>query len=148
MDRELERRIAADLDAVNPRTVDDALRFALDATARRLRFGLRHRTSLSFALTPEEREGNCIEYAHMFAAVFERASARAHVDARAFVVHSDDARVAGEKLGAPGLGDHDWSLVVVRTATGTRRLFVDPTLYDAGLGWDIAASVSGDVPVP
>lgn len=122
------------------------LRFALDATGRRLHFGLGHRTSLAFDET--EREGNCIEYAHLFGTVFERAAARVHLDARAFVVHSDDARVVGGKLGLPGFGDHDWSLVVVRTAAGERRLFVDPTLYDAGLGWDIAGSVRGDVPVP
>jgi hypothetical protein len=142
----LERRIEAELAAANPSSADDALHFALDATARRLHFGLAHRTSLQF--DEPEREGNCIEYAHLFAALFARASARAHVDARALVVHSDDARVLGEKLGAGGLGDHDWSLVVVRTPAGERRLFVDPTLYDAGLGWDIAGSVTGAVPVP
>jgi hypothetical protein len=142
----LERRIDADLAAANPRTVDDTLRLALDATGRRLHFGLGHRTSLAFDDT--EREANCIEYAHLFAAVFERASARVHLDARAFVVHSDDARVAGEKLAGRGLGDHDWSLVVVHTGAGDRRLFVDPTLYDAGLGWDIAGSVTGDVVLP
>jgi len=142
----LERRIDADLAAAKPRSAQEALRFALDAAGRRLHFGLGHKTSLSF--DDGEREANCIEYSHLFAAAFDRAAARAHLDARAFVVHSDDARVAGEKLAAPGLGDHDWSLVVVRTAAGDQRLFVDPTLYDSGLGWDIAASVTGSVPLP
>jgi hypothetical protein len=37
---------------------------------------------------------------------------------------------------------------VVPTATGDKQLFVDPTLYDAGMGWDIAASVTSDVRAP
>jgi hypothetical protein len=147
IDAAVLRTIDARIDAGRLTTVDDVLRFALEETATRLHFGLAHRTSLVFA---SEREGNCIEYAHLFAALFDRARTRAHVaaDARAFVVHSDDARVMGGRLGAPGLDDHDWSLVVVRTPAGERRLFVDPTLYDAGMGWDIASSVTGDVRTP
>jgi hypothetical protein len=137
--------VDARIDAAHLATVDDALHFALDATAERLHFGLAHRTSLVFA---EEREGNCIEYTHLFAAFFERARTRAHLDARAFVVHSDDARVLGTRLAAPGLNDHDWSLVVARTPAGERKLFVDPTLYDAGMGWDIASNVTGEVAAP
>jgi hypothetical protein len=41
----------------------------------------------------------------------------------------------------PAWRDHDWVLVVARTPSGERRLFVDPTLHDMGLGWDISASV-------
>jgi hypothetical protein len=137
--------IDAQIDAAHLANADQVLRFALDATASRLHFGLAHRTSLAFG---PEREGNCIEYAHLFAAVFERARTRSRVDARAFVVHSDDARVMGERLAAPGLNDHDWSLVVVHGPAGDRKLFVDPTLYDAGLGWDIAGSVTGEVRAP
>jgi hypothetical protein len=142
----LARRIDAELTAAVPSSVDAALRVALDATARRLHFGLQHVTNLSFDET--EREGNCIEYAHLFAAIFERAAARAHLDAHAFVVHSDDARVFGERLGARGLGDHDWDIVVEHTADGDHRLFVDPTLYDAGIGWDIEPAVRGTVTTP
>jgi hypothetical protein len=36
----------------------------------------------------------------------------------------------------------------VRTAEGERRLFVDPTLYDAGMGWDISGNVTGEVRLP
>jgi hypothetical protein len=145
LDRELAQAIDARVDAAQPRAAEHVLQLALDATAARLHFGLGHRTNLAFGA---EREGNCIEYAHLFATVFERARARARVEARAYVVHSDDARVLGERLGAPGLGDHDWNLVVVRTAEGARTLFVDPTLYDAGMGWDIRGSVAGDVRPP
>jgi hypothetical protein len=142
----LSRRIDAELSAAAPSSVDAALHVALDATARRLHFGLRHATNLSFDET--EREGNCIEYAHLFAAIFENVAARAHLDAHAFVVHSDDARVLGERLAARGLDDHDWDIVVVHTAEGDRSLFVDPTLYDAGMDWDIEAAVRGTVPTP
>jgi len=39
-------------------------------------------------------------------------------------------------------------LIVVHTAAGPRRLYVDPTLYDMGLGWDISKAVLGDVRPP
>jgi hypothetical protein len=139
------RAFDARVDAAHVTGADEVLALALDATAARLHFGLGHRTSLAFGA---EREGNCVEYAHLFAALFERARARAHVGARAFVVHSDDARLLGERLDGRGLGEHDWNLVVVSTAAGDKQLFVDPTLYDAGLGWDIATSVTGDVRAP
>jgi hypothetical protein len=142
----LARRVDTELSAAAPSSVDAALLVALDATGRRLHFGLQHATSLSF--DDAEREGNCIEYAHLFAAIFEKAARRAHLDAHAFVVHSDDARVLGERLPARGLGDHDWSLVVLPTADGDRRLFVDPTLYDAGLDWNVEAAVTGTVATP
>jgi hypothetical protein len=146
IDAAFVRDLDAQVDAAHLATAADLQRFALDATAARLHFGLGHPTSLVFGAA--EREGNCIEYAHLFATIFEHARARAHVDAHAYVVHSDDARVLGERLGAPGLADHDWSLVVVRTAGGVKKRYVDPTLYDAGMGWDIGGSVTGDVPAP
>ena len=33
-------------------------------------------------------------------------------------------------------------------ANGAQRLFVDPTFYDAGLGWDISSPVSGEIRTP
>src|SRR5512138_1936282 len=68
---------------------DAVLRFALDATAAQLRFGLQHRTSSSFDVT--EREGNCIEYAELFATIFNREKGATNV--RAYAVRSADARV-------------------------------------------------------
>jgi hypothetical protein len=136
------RALDEQIDGAHLTDAAGVLRFALDATSARLHFGLGHRTSLAFG---PEREANCIEYSHLFATLFDRASERAHIQAKAFVVHSDDARVLGERVNRPGYSDHDWSVVVVHTAAGDSRLFVDPTLYDAGLGWDISASVVGDV---
>ena len=121
-------------------TPDDLVAFALGVTGRALHFGLAHRTRLSFDTT--EREGNCVEYAELFAWIVNRE--HGDVDARAWVVRSD-AELLGETPRDPAWKDHDWVLVVVRTPAGARRLFVDPTLYDMGLGWDISRAVRGDV---
>jgi hypothetical protein len=142
---ELARTVDAAIREAAPDSIDAALHLALDATGQQFHFGLGHPTTLAFGA--KEREGNCIEYAHLFALIFARATTQRGIAARAYVVHSADARVLGEKLGARGLGDHDWVLVV-GTAGPPRRLFVDPTFFDFGLGWDIAAAVAGDVRAP
>lgn len=77
---------------------------------------------------------------------FARQSLADHLVARAYVVRSD-ARVLGQKLSSPAFVDHDWVLIVPNVA-GAKRLFVDPTLHDLGLDWDITRSVSGDVRTP
>src|SRR4051812_17397380 len=46
-------------------TVGDALVFALGVSGSALHLGLGHPTSLSFSTA--EREGNCVEYAQLFA---------------------------------------------------------------------------------
>lgn len=144
LDDELSRSVDVAINGANVASVDDLVRFSLGVTGARLHFGLEHKTSLEFGV--KEREGNCIEYAHLFATVFNRAAERKRVTARAFVVHSD-ARVLGRRLPGRGLGDHDW-VIVVPTAGKGQRLFVDPTFYDFGLDWDISRSVSGEVRVP
>lgn len=129
-----------------PKDAKSALDAALAFTASRLHFGLAHATSLAF--DAQEREGNCVEYAHLFALAFDRLASRAHLTARAWVVHSADARLAGVVLPGRGMGEHDWALVVEPTPTGEVRRFVDPTFHDMGLPWDIAASVHGAVTLP
>jgi hypothetical protein len=145
---ELTRGLDARAQAAGPRTARDLLSFALDATASQLHFGLHHATTLRFGATP--REGNCIEYAELFTAVFNRARrvGGAHVaeEARAFAVHSADARLFGERVPLPGFSDHDWVVVVVGTGDLTKQWLVDPTLYAAGMGWDLSGSVEGRVP--
>ena len=134
----LSPALVARLDAIaKPRDVDGAVKLALDATAAQLHFGLQHRTSTTFDVA--EREGNCIEYAELFAAIFNRE--KGSLDARAYAVHSAEARVLGQQLADPKYRDHDWALVVA----GERRIFVDPTLYDEGFGWDISRAVIGPV---
>lgn len=141
----LSPALAARLDSIaKPHDVDATVKLALDATATQLHFGLQHRTSTAFDVA--EREGNCIEYAELFAAIFNRE--RGSLEARAYAVHSAEARVLGQRLADPKYRDHDWALVVVRGSAGERRLFVDPTLYDEGLGWDISRAVIGPVTMP
>lgn len=144
LDAALSRSVDARIEGASLASTEAVLQFALAATARDLHFGLAHTTTLRFGTT--DREANCIEYAHLFTAIFNRAAAKKQVAARAWVVHSE-ARVLGQKLPVRGLDDHDWVLIVPRDPTEKRRL-VDPTFYDFGLGWDIASNVSGAVKTP
>jgi hypothetical protein len=144
LEQDFARSIDKRLEAADVTSVDQLLRVSLDITDADLRFGLAHKTTLRFGI--EEREGNCVEYAHLFATVFNRGAERKHLAARAYVVRSD-ARVLGQKLASPAFVDHDWVLIVPNVA-GAKRSFVDPTFHDLGLGWDITRSVSGDVRTP
>lgn len=149
LDEDLGRLVETALDKSKPDSVDAALDFSLSATDKFLHFGLSHPTSKSFTTTP--REGNCIEYSELFARIFERAVKGAHLDAKAYVVHSDKARLLGQKMPFRGWGDHDWVLIEDRSAgpkEEVRRLYVDPTLHDVGLGWDIESNVKGAVTLP
>jgi hypothetical protein len=143
----LDPLLGKDLDAQTrtalPESADDLVALALRATSSALHFGLSHRTRLTF--DGVEREGNCVEYAELFASIVNREHGSG--DVRAWVVRSD-AAILGEASKSPAWKDHDWVLVVARTSDGTRRLYVDPTLYDMGLGWDISRAVLGDVRTP
>jgi len=143
---ELAKRVDETLGQAPPKSPEELLTFALRTTGAELHFGLGHRTSLRFE--GREREGNCIEYAELFATLYNRAAVRTAVTARAYSVHSGDARVFGQTLPVRGFGDHDWVLIVIRKGSESTQLFVDPTLYDAGLGWDISRSVEGKVTPP
>jgi len=146
LDDPLRKAVEAGLAQSAPTSVDEARDFSLSVTDKLLYFGLDHPTNFSFSMAP--RKGNCIEYAHLFARVFDKAAAKGNLKARAFVVHSSKARVLGQKLPFQGWDDHDWVLIEDRTGQDVRRLHVDPTLHDAGLGWDIASNVKGDVKLP
>jgi hypothetical protein len=139
LSRELDRQ-AAEANATTPAAL---VTFALGITAHALHFGLGHRTSLSFH--PGEREANCVEYAELFATIVNREHGA--LDLRAWVVRSD-ARLFGQKLADPAWKDHDWVLVVVHDGDVTSRLYVDPTLQDMGLGWDISGAVHGEPRLP
>lgn len=141
----LDAATLADVDAATPGAGADAdalVRAMLRVTGRRLHFGLDHRTSMAFAA--DEREGNCVEYAHLFAAGFNRMASRRGVAARAWVVRSQ-ARLFGGRVPMRAWGDHDWVLVAL--ADG-RRLHVDPSFDDTGLGHDVTANVRGTVNPP
>jgi hypothetical protein len=93
LDPALAARVDGALAGARIESADDAIDFALDRTGELLHFGLGHATRLRFGV--DEREGNCIEYAHLFATVFNRAAVARGLDARARVVHSGRARVFG-----------------------------------------------------
>lgn len=144
LDEALRRAVDAGLAKAPPGSVEEALDYSLSVTDRLFHFGLEHPTSLSFVAA--EREANCIEYAQAFARVFERVAEKGKLKARAFVIHSHNARVFGQKLPFRGWEDHDWVLIEDRTGPGdARRLYVDPTLHDAGLGWDVSSNVKGEI---
>jgi hypothetical protein len=138
-----ESRVDARAVAANMKSASDIVAFTLRETAAQLHFGLAHRTSLQFDGT--EREGNCIEYAELFATMFNRE--HGVIDAHAWVVRSD-AKVLGQTLADPAWKDHDWVLVVANDHGAIQRLFVDPTRSDTGIGWDISQSVRGHVGTP
>ena len=133
----------AELDAAlvddRPLDRDEAIRFALDFTAKSLSFSLDHPTSFAFGTQP--RHGNCVEYSDLFAAAFDAAAKVAGSTARAYRVHSGDVRVFGKVVPLRGFADHDWVLIADK-ADGA-RIYVDPTLYDAWLGSGIERNVVG-----
>jgi len=146
LDKALDRAVDASLDQAQVATVETAMDFSLSASDKLLHFGLDHPTSMTFAAA--DREGNCIEYANLFARVFDKAAAKGKLDAHAWVVHSGKAEVLGRKLPFRGWGDHDWVLIQQGTGDDARRWYVDPTMHDAGLGWDISSNVRGPVKLP
>jgi hypothetical protein len=146
LEKPLERAVDASLTKAPPESVEAAMDMALSASDKLLRFGLDHATSTSFAAA--EREGNCIEYAQLFARVFDRAAQKGKLDARAYVVHSAKAEVLGRALPFRGWGDHDWVIIQEGSGADARRWYVDPTMHDAGLGWDISTNVRGVVKLP
>ncbi len=80
LDKPLDRAIDTALAKNDIHSVEEAMDFALSASDKLLRFGLEHATSMSFSAS--EREGNCIEYAHFFARVFDKAATKAGLSAR------------------------------------------------------------------
>jgi len=148
LDAQLTRAVEAGLDRASITSVEQARDFALAVTDKLLHFGVEHATRMSFDTS--EREANCIEYAHLFARVFDMAAAHAKLPAKAYTVHSDKARVFGWKVPMRGWDEHDWALIEDRSVgTGeARRLYIDPTLHDAGLGWDVSANVRGEIKLP
>ncbi len=122
--------------------------FSLAVTDKLLHFGLEHPTSLSFAKPPSAR-ATASSTRTLFARVFDKAAAQGQARRpRAYVVHSAKAEVLGRKLPFRGFEDHDWVLIQEGTGEDARRWFVDPTMHDAGLGWDISANVRGAVKLP
>ena len=64
----------------------DVVSYALEVSRAKLHFGMDHSTSLRFG--EAEREGNCIEYAHLFGEVVELVAKEAKIDMKVRVVRS------------------------------------------------------------
>jgi hypothetical protein len=145
---ELVRALNAARAEAAPSDVSALIAFALRQTGQHLHFGLGHPSSLVF--DAREREGNCIEYSHLFAKIFEQAASAAGVKAQALVVHSDRALLFGRRIPRRGFESHDWVLVVERDPGGAElaRHFIDPAFDDAGFGWNIESDVFGRVELP
>jgi hypothetical protein len=144
LDAPLDGAIRFQIASENPHTVEEALRFSLKITGNQLRFGLGHPTNYSFGAEP--RAGNCIEYAHLFVRIFEMTTIQDKIAAKAYVVHSSRAEVFEHVVPLPGLGDHDWVMIVDNV--DKRQWFVDPTFDDAWLGWELTTNVVGDIHTP
>lgn len=143
LDAPLDAAVRYQIEAEKPQTVEAALKFGLKITGQQLRFGLGHPTKYAFGA--ETRAGNCIEYAHLFARVFDMAATKGKIAAKVYVVHSTRAEVFGYVLPFPGFRDHDWVIIVDNVEK--KQWFVDPTFDDAGLGWDLQTNVVGDIKV-
>lgn len=139
LDGNLRQQLEYELATERPSTSDAVRGFALRFTSERLRFGLLHQTSLTFDLA--EREANCVEYTYLFVAVFNRAAEHAGLPTRAHRIRSGTPRVLGLKLPGKAFADHDWALIV--GGASRRTEYLDPTLYDVGLGADIEGNVDG-----
>jgi hypothetical protein len=136
--RALQREVVSEASGANAADIGAAVGLALSMTARKLRFSLRHTTSYRFDTS--ERPAHCGEYAQLYVSVLQRVLSVSGLRASVLAIRSD-ARAAGRALPWRQWRDHDWVLVV---ESGTaRRWFVDPSLHDMGLGWDVADNVSG-----
>ena len=143
LNAEKRRDLAKALAMHPPLTLAEMRDFALDYTAKSLRFSLGHPISYQFDLGV--RDGNCVEYSYLFAQAFNAAAganevARGGVRARAFAVRSTHANFFGAAIPLAGFEEHDWVLIVGDGAGG-ERMYVDPTLYDAHLGWNVKWNV-------
>lgn len=147
LDSRLSQKIADALQQKAPSTADEVLAFALKTTGEHLHFGLDHKTQFSFG--ENEREANCIEYAHLFVKIYSMAAKKAGLSFKAYAVHSANAKVLGARVPMPGWQDHDWVCIELwPQSPEPKRLYVDPTLYDAGFGWNIQGSVKGTIVLP
>jgi hypothetical protein len=143
LDAGFAQRLDEQATAAKVSTPEGLVSFALNVTAGALHFGLGHSTRLQFG--GEDRVANCVEYAELLASIINRE--HREVDAHAWVVRSA-AMIGGTVSSDPAWKDHDWVLVSVRTPGAVRSLYVDPTFFDMGLGWDISGAVRGTVRPP
>jgi hypothetical protein len=119
-------------------TASDAREVALELTSTTLHFGLGHRSSLYFE---RSRPGHCVEYAELFAGLFNELASRAQLAARAWVVRSEPTRLLWLSPRSRFLRDHDWNLI----RDVSERHYVDAAFADMWLGAEVRPNVEGRV---
>lgn len=143
LSHDLQIAIQKSTDGKTPGDMRSVIELSNQVTGRFLHYGQAHTTRLRFDVQP--REGNSIEYATLFASIFNQLARWAKLDAHAAIVHSEQALVFGSALPFRGAGYHEWVLVEQKDGG---RWFVDPLLADYRLGWNLEGNVEGDVPKP
>ena len=141
LNHELQVAIQKATDGKTPGDLDMVIELSVQLTAQHLKFGRGHQTCLAF--DAKQREGNSLEFAVLFASIFNQLARWAKLEAMASIVHSTESKVFGRQIGKWG---HDWVVVEPRTKTAGERRFVDPTLGSLHLGWNLAGNVEGEVP--
>jgi hypothetical protein len=131
--------LTAHLEADRPLNRDEALVSALAFTDKSLTFSLDHPTSFTFGTSV--RPANCAEYSYLFAAAFDAAAKVAGSTARAYRVHSADARIVGERIPFRGFGDRDW--VLIFDPADRARMYIDPAFHDYFLAASLSQNVKG-----
>ena len=117
-----------------PADVRDVIALALEFTANHFWFGLGHRTRRRYDEQP--RQGNCVEYSHLFAQSVEVLGHLHGYDLKATPVRSE-AQLFGHVIPMRGWRTHDW----VRVRHGAHTYDVDAAFHDYWLGWDVSPSV-------
>lgn len=127
-----------------PSSAEEVRDLALRITAQLARFSLGHAEGRHFTLQP--RAANCRELADLYGTVFNRIAERRQVAARALVVRSHDPRVFGFQIPHRSFRDHDWVLVQPAGATPSESWYVDPSLNEVWLDWNVEGNVRGSLP--
>ncbi|MBU45361.1 MAG: hypothetical protein CMN76_19270 [Spirochaetaceae bacterium] len=132
--------------------LEETIQASLEFTTGHLEPGLYHNTSLIFS---DPRPGNCIEYSHLFAQVFNLLATKNGLNHRAYIIRSN-ARFLGMRIPLPGFADHDWVFVgelpldapnkaariqeLIESDSNMNR-YVDAMFYDAFFRWNVEMSL-------
>lgn len=94
------------------------------------------------ALEAKEQRLRRVMEARLWVDVLESSRSRGPMP----VIACIEEQHAGQTIPGRSCADHDW--VLVEAGRRQHRCFVDPSLYDLGLGWDIEGMVRGSVATP
>lgn len=141
----LERRVDRLATARSIEHPRQGIDLALELTSQSLRFSPEFDELWEFDVS--ERAANQAAYSQLFSAIFNRIAEGRSIKARAWVVQSKSPRVFGLPIPHAAFKQHDWVIVQPTEGTAAESWFVDPTLHDALLGWNIEGNVTGLIPL-